>query len=67
MEPDSVEVNVIPSSNNPGARFDLDVSFDDPVSIKNNFSKIKNITTIYTVELIPPPPTGESAVHVFKL
>jgi hypothetical protein len=33
---------------------------------RDNFSKIKDVTTIYTVELIPPPPCGGSAVHVFK-
>jgi hypothetical protein len=33
---------------------------------RNNFSKIKEVETIYTVELVPPPPCGGSAVHVFK-
>lgn len=64
MEPESLEVNMVPNPTD--QKFDLEVSFEDPISIKNNFSKIKHITTIYTVELVPPPPSGDSAVHVFK-
>jgi hypothetical protein len=66
MEPESLEVNLVPNTSDQGTKVDLEVSFDDPDSIRNNFSKIKQITTIYTVELVPPPPSGDSAIHVFK-
>jgi hypothetical protein len=59
-------VNVSQNINDPTTKVDADVSFDDAVAVRNNFSKIKDVQTIYTVELIPPPPCGGSAVHVFK-
>lgn len=66
MEPCDLDVSINPSPSDPNSKIDVDISFDDPVAIRNNFSKMKDVTTIYTIELIPPPPCGGSGVHVFK-
>ena len=60
------EVTVTPNINDPTTKVDAEVCFDDPIAIRKNFSKMKDIQTVYTVELIPPPPCGGSAVHVLK-